>query len=125
MSALLGEQDRAFLASSGSHLDVLVEHAGTGQPLLALELDGPQHRESPQRERDVRKDRILRVAGLPLLRVWTAQAEPPEEGLLRTLLDWRLRSALAAPESPRISARRRCWGRGCEGAGRPSCGFSP
>lgn len=98
VGALLDEGDRTFLGHGSAHLDVLVEHARTGEPLLALELDGPQHRESPQRERDVRKDRILRVAGLPLLRVWTDQAEPPKEGLLRTLLDWRLRGALAAPE---------------------------
>ncbi|WP_156039179.1 DUF2726 domain-containing protein [Deinococcus marmoris] len=98
VGALLDDQDRAFLGHGSAHLDVLVEHARTGEPLLALELDGPQHRESPQRERDLRKDRILRVAGLPLLRVWTDQTEPPREGLLRTLLDWRLRGALAAPE---------------------------
>lgn len=94
ISALLDEQDRAFLSHSGTHLDVLVEDGGTGQPLLALELDGPQHWESPQRDRDVRKDRILRVAGLPLLRVWTDELEPPEEPMLRALLGWRLRAAL-------------------------------
>ncbi|THF69968.1 DUF2726 domain-containing protein [Deinococcus sp. Arct2-2] len=93
MNPLLDEEDRAFLANGSVHFDLIVEHVETEQPLLALELDGPQHGRSPQLERDVRKDRILRVSGLPLLRLWTCEAQPPGEGLLRALLHWRLRDA--------------------------------
>ncbi|WP_019012171.1 DUF2726 domain-containing protein [Deinococcus aquatilis] len=94
MNTLLDEGDRAFLANASVHVDLVVEHALTERPLLVLELDGPQHERSPQLERDVRKDRILRVSGLPLLRLWTCEAQPPSEGMLRALLHWRLRGAL-------------------------------
>ncbi|GAA5513081.1 hypothetical protein Dcar01_01807 [Deinococcus carri] len=94
MNGLLDEADRTFLANASVHVDLVVEHVETEQPLLVLELDGPQHERSPQLERDVRKDRILRVAGLPLLRLWTCEAQPPGEGLTRALLRWRLQSAL-------------------------------
>lgn len=97
MNSLLDEGDRAFLANGSVHLDVVVEDAQTEQALLALELDGPQHDRSPQLERDARKDRILRVAGLPLLRLWTCEAEPPGEEMLRALLGWRLQGALRDP----------------------------
>ncbi|MEW6421382.1 MAG: DUF2726 domain-containing protein [Deinococcota bacterium] len=97
MNTLLDEGDRAFLANGNVHFDLIVEHAQTEQPLLALELDGPQHERSPQLERDVRKDWILRVSGLPLLRLWTCEAEPPGEGLLRALLGWRLQGAFRDP----------------------------
>nr|WP_281416203.1 DUF2726 domain-containing protein [Deinococcus aestuarii] len=97
MNSLLDEADQSFLAHGSAHLDLLVEDHLTAAPLLALELDGPQHRESPQRERDARKNRILRVAGLPLLRLWTDEREPPAEGLLRALLGWRLREAQRDP----------------------------
>ncbi|GAA5513102.1 hypothetical protein Dcar01_01828 [Deinococcus carri] len=94
MNTLLDEGDRTFLASGSAHLDVVIEHHETEEPLLALELDGPQHERSPQQGRDVRKDRILRVAGLPLLRLWTDERRPPSAGLLRAYLSWRLREAL-------------------------------
>lgn len=95
MTTLLGETDHAFLASSGVHVDLMVEHAGTGRPLLALELDGPQHQESLQLKRDRRKDRILRVAGLLLC----GPARPsPQRGLTRALLHWHLQNALADPD---------------------------
>ncbi|GAA5513120.1 hypothetical protein Dcar01_01846 [Deinococcus carri] len=97
MNALLDEADRTFLANASVHVDLVVEHVETEQPLLVLELDGPQHECSPQLERDVRKDRILRVAGLPLLRLWTCEAQPPSEGMLRALLGWRLQGALRDP----------------------------
>ncbi|WP_104990686.1 DUF2726 domain-containing protein [Deinococcus sp. NW-56] len=97
MNTLLDEPDRAFLANRSVQVDVLVEDLETGRALLAVELDGPQHERSPQLERDARKDRILRVSGLPLLRLWTCEADPPGEELLRALLGWRLRGALRDP----------------------------
>lgn len=97
MDCLLDDDDRAFLRNSSAHLDLLVKDHRTGLPLLAIELDGPQHDESPQLERDAHKDRILRVAGLPLLRMWTRADEVPSPGTLRALLGWRLRGALRDP----------------------------
>lgn len=97
MNSLLDEGDQTFLANASVHLDVVIEDHETEVALLALELDGPQHQRSPQSERDIRKDRILRVAGLPLLRLWTDEREPPTAGLLRAYLAWRLREALQNP----------------------------
>lgn len=97
MNGLLDEPDRRFLANATVRLDLVVEHVETEEPLLALEFDGPQHGRSLQLERDARKDRILRVSGLMLLRLWINETEVPEEGTLRTLLWWQLSRTLRDP----------------------------
>jgi ssDNA-binding Zn-finger/Zn-ribbon topoisomerase 1 len=51
-----------------SHYDFLV--TGWDQvPLFAVEFDGPQHGQSPQFERDAKKDELSRRFGLTLLRI--------------------------------------------------------
>lgn len=51
-----------------SHYDFVV--TGRDQvPLFALEFDGPQHDQSPQYERDAKKDELSKRFGLPLLRI--------------------------------------------------------
>ncbi len=51
-----------------AHYDFVV--AGRDQtPLFAVEFDGSQHANSPQAERDAKKDELSRRFGLPLMRV--------------------------------------------------------
>lgn len=51
-----------------AHYDFVV--TGRDQaPLFALEFDGPQHDQSPQSERDAKKDELSSRFGLPLLRI--------------------------------------------------------
>ncbi|AIZ44595.1 hypothetical protein QR90_05055 [Deinococcus radiopugnans] len=71
-SPFLDASDQRFLTSRGAALDVVVLGAGL-MPVLAIEADGPQHDMEPQLGRDARKNRICRVAGLPLARVRVRQ----------------------------------------------------
>ena len=67
-SHYLDGEDRKFLAHPSTQVDIVV----LGQsllPVLAIEADGPQHDVDPQHSRDARKNRILRVAGLPIARL--------------------------------------------------------
>lgn len=51
-----------------SHYDFVI--TGRNQaPLFAVEFDGPQHGDSPQAERDAKKDHLSRQFRIPLLRV--------------------------------------------------------
>ncbi|GGM53967.1 hypothetical protein GCM10008956_32350 [Deinococcus arenae] len=64
----LGAEDLAFLNDPRTQLDIVVCSPAL-RPVLAIEADGPQHDVSPQVDRDRRKNRICRVAGLPLARL--------------------------------------------------------
>lgn len=60
------ERDFAFMA----HFDFVAFDACTGQPVLAVEYDGPQHlADGRQIERDSMKDRMCAAAGLAMLRI--------------------------------------------------------
>ncbi|AFD27794.1 DUF2726 domain-containing protein [Deinococcus gobiensis] len=64
----LDREDQRFLANPSTQVDIVV----LGRrllPVLAIEADGPQHDADPQHSRDARKNRILRVAGLPVARL--------------------------------------------------------
>jgi Protein of unknown function (DUF2726) len=54
------------------------------EPCWVIEVDGPMHRRERQRQRDARKDTVLRAAGLPLLRI-PADAVPTVESLRKDL----------------------------------------
>lgn len=67
-SHYLDGDDRKFLANPSSQVDIVILGKSL-LPVLAIEADGPQHDVDPQHSRDARKNRILRVAGLPLARL--------------------------------------------------------
>ncbi len=64
------EKDMIFL----SNVDWLVtDDSPEEKPLLAIEVDGPHHKEGEQQRKDRTKDAIFAKAGLPLLRHTTEQ----------------------------------------------------
>lgn len=74
------ERDFAFMA----HLDFVAFDVRSGEAILAVEYDGPQHLTDPrQRERDLTKERLCAAAGLPLLRIDSQFAR--KEGRWRVL----------------------------------------
>ncbi len=54
---------------NGAHVDYLFYDKRIGKPVLAVELDGKEHLNPVQKERDCKKEKILNHIGLPLLRV--------------------------------------------------------
>ena len=54
---------------NGAHVDYLFYDERIGKPVLAVELDGKEHLNPVQKERDCKKEKILNHIGLPLLRV--------------------------------------------------------
>lgn len=64
----LSPEDLTFLTNPHAQLDIVICSPSL-MPVLAIEADGPQHDVPPQVDRDRRKNRICRVAGLPLVRL--------------------------------------------------------
>jgi hypothetical protein len=82
----LSSEDFDFLTRA--HLDFLLATAPpAAEPLFAVEFDGPHHDGRVQAGRDVRKNRLCRMADLPLLRL---RAEDTQEHERVTLLDYML-----------------------------------
>jgi hypothetical protein len=51
------------------HIDFLVIHPLSTEPILAIELDDSTHLTAAAKDRDQRKDKLLAAANLPLMRV--------------------------------------------------------
>ena len=86
-TARLDEDERRYVMTDCSHLDFLIYNRVSHQPLLAIEVDGwHYHRPgSEQAERDRKKNHILEVYHLPLLRFATNGSG--EAAQLSTTLD--------------------------------------
>ncbi|HWL10527.1 MAG TPA: DUF2726 domain-containing protein [Planctomicrobium sp.] len=61
------------------HVDFLLCHPVTLQPLLGIELDDSSHARSARQERDQFVDYVFKVAGLPLFRVPARSTYSPNE----------------------------------------------
>lgn len=59
----------AFNRVSAKHVDFVLCDARSIKPLLAIELDDASHATAARHKRDVFVEEVVRVAGLPLLRV--------------------------------------------------------
>lgn len=68
------------------HLDFVLVDVETTQVVCAFELDDPSHNRSSARQSDEFKDRALKAAGIPLLRVRAAASYRVDQ-LARTILD--------------------------------------
>ena len=70
---LLDEEEKEYIKHYSTHLDFLIINHVTKKPVLAIETDGySYHNEkTEQHRRDKRKDHILELYGLPLLRLST------------------------------------------------------
>lgn len=84
---LLSEEDRKYAFHHNTHLDFVVCDKLTKKVVLVIEVDGYAfHKEtSKQYHRDLRKDRILELYQIPLLRFKTNGSE--EEKQIREKLD--------------------------------------
>ena len=71
--SLLNEEESKYAANIRTHIDFLIYNRVSKQPVLAIETDGYAFHQSgtKQAERDIKKDRILQLYGIPLVRLST------------------------------------------------------
>lgn len=71
--SLLNEEESKYAANINTHIDFLIYNRVSKQPILAIETDGYTFHKSrtSQSERDIKKDRILELYGIPLVRLST------------------------------------------------------
>lgn len=79
--SLLNEQERKYISHYSTHLDFLVINHVTKKPVLAIETDGYtfHNDETEQHQRDLLKNHILEVYGLPLIRLRTNESGEQEK----------------------------------------------
>lgn len=84
--SLLNEQERNYISHYSTHLDFLIINHVTKKPVLAIETDGYTYHndETEQHQRDLLKNHILEVYGLPLIRLRTNESGEKEK-ILSTL----------------------------------------
>ncbi|MDE6861125.1 MAG: DUF2726 domain-containing protein, partial [Alistipes sp.] len=73
----LYDEDRRYALNPATHIDFLLYNRVSKQPVLAIETDGYNYHKAGtiQSKRDNRKDRILEIYGIPLLRLSTIGSE--------------------------------------------------
>lgn len=71
--SLLNTEESKYAANINTHIDFLIYNRVSKQPVLAIETDGYMYHKSGTRqaERDVKKDHILELYGIPLVRLST------------------------------------------------------
>lgn len=79
--SLLNEQEQKYISHYSTHLDFLVINHVTKKPVLAIETDGYTYHndETEQHQRDLLKNHILEVYGLPLIRLKTNESGEKEK----------------------------------------------
>jgi hypothetical protein len=73
------EDDLKFINNPNTHCDFVVFNTLNKEIRLIIEVDGEQHKEAVQYNRDRRKDRLLTTAGLKILRLPTTSIECREK----------------------------------------------
>lgn len=78
---LLNEQERNYISHYSTHLDFLIINHVTKKPVLAIETDGYTYHNdgTEQHQRDLLKNHILEVYGLPLIRLRTNESGEKEK----------------------------------------------
>lgn len=71
--SLLNTEESKYAANINTHIDFLIYNRVSKQPILAIETDGYMYHKSGTRqaERDVKKEHILELYGIPLVRLST------------------------------------------------------
>ena len=79
--SLLNEKEQKYISHFSTHLDFLVINHVTKKPVLAIETDGYTYHndETEQHQRDVMKNHILELYGLPLVRLRTIDSGEKEK----------------------------------------------
>ena len=78
--SLLDDDERKYISHFSTHLDFLIINHVTKKPVLAIETDGYSYHndETEQHQRDMKKNHILELYGLPLLRLRTNESGEKE-----------------------------------------------
>lgn len=79
LETLTNEADRKFVSNINTHCDFLIYDALNKMPRLVVEVDGSQHKKEEQKNRDLRKDRLLKEAGIKILRLPTTTTKCKEK----------------------------------------------
>ena len=79
--SLLDEEERRYISHYSTHLDFLIINHVTKKPVLAIETDGYNYHndETEQHQRDLKKNHILELYGIPLLRLKTNESGEKEK----------------------------------------------
>lgn len=74
--SLLNEDERKYISHYSTHLDFLIISHVTKKPVMAIETDGYSYHnaDTEQHNRDLKKNHILELYGLPLLRLSTNES---------------------------------------------------
>lgn len=72
-------EDIKFVRNINTHCDFLIYNKLNKDIELVVEVDGSQHLEEKQKQRDIRKDRLLTNAGIKILRLSTTTIECREK----------------------------------------------
>ena len=78
-SSLSDVKDIKFVSNINTHCDFLIYNRLNKEIVLVVEVDGSQHKEEVQVERDKRKDRLLTAAGIRILRLSTTTVDCREK----------------------------------------------
>ena len=79
----LSEEEIRYLSNPNTHIDFLIYNKLSKLPVVAVEVDGySYHKEgTDQYERDLKKDHILKVVGIPIVRLNTTGSGEKEKVL--------------------------------------------
>lgn len=72
---LKSKEDCNFVENPNTHCDFLIFNKLDKSIILAVEVDGKQHNNAIQKQRDEKKDRILKSQNIPLLRLKTTESD--------------------------------------------------
>lgn len=75
--SLMNEDEKCYVSHYTTHLDFLLINHVTKKPVLAIETDGYNYHKTgtKQYNRDIKKNHILELYGIPLLRLSTNGSE--------------------------------------------------
>jgi very-short-patch-repair endonuclease len=77
----LDEEERKYISHYSTHLDFIIFNHVTKKPVMAIETDGYNYHndKTEQYQRDLKKNHILALYGLPLLRLKTNESGEKEK----------------------------------------------
>ena len=78
-ATLSDAEDIKFVSNINTHCDFLIYNKLNKEIEMVVEVDGSQHKEDVQAARDKRKDRLLKAAGIKILRLPTTSIECKEK----------------------------------------------
>ncbi len=78
-ASLSDMEDIKFVSNINTHCDFLIYNKLNKEIEMVVEVDGSQHKEEVQAARDRRKDRLLKAAGIKILRLPTTTIECKEK----------------------------------------------